>query len=50
MMVPASHRVASGLGKKLLNILEPLLGPVIKTALDTLEQTFPHGLNSSLAK
>ncbi|KAH1015165.1 hypothetical protein HUJ05_012934 [Dendroctonus ponderosae] len=50
MLVPASHRVASGLGKKLLNILEPLLGPVIKNALDTLEQTFPHGLNSSLAK
>ncbi|KAL1514100.1 hypothetical protein ABEB36_003418 [Hypothenemus hampei] len=50
MLVPASHRVASGLGKKLLPILEPLLSSVINKALERLEQSFPHGLNSSLSK
>ncbi|XP_050294665.1 ATPase family AAA domain-containing protein 2-like isoform X2 [Anthonomus grandis grandis] len=50
MLVPASHRVTSAVGKKLLPILEPLLGSDVKKALMFLEQSFPHGLNSALSK
>lgn len=50
MLVPASQRISSDLGKKLIPILEPLLRPTIKRALSTLEQSFPHGLNPALAK
>ncbi|CAH0551689.1 unnamed protein product [Brassicogethes aeneus] len=50
VLVPASHRQAQGLGKKLLPNLEPLLKVPLKSAFDSLKETFPHGANSALAK
>ncbi|KAF7283951.1 hypothetical protein GWI33_022776 [Rhynchophorus ferrugineus] len=50
MITPASHRVVSGLGKKLIPILQPILGSVIKDVLGVLETSFPHGFNPLLAK
>ncbi|XP_066152334.1 ATPase family AAA domain-containing protein 2-like isoform X2 [Euwallacea fornicatus] len=50
MLIPSSHRMSSGLGKKLIPILEPLLGCAIKSSLGALEQGFPHGLNTALSK
>ncbi|CAG9766232.1 unnamed protein product [Ceutorhynchus assimilis] len=50
MLVPSSYRVASGFGKKLLPILEPLLGNDMKKIFSHLEKSFPHGLNESLSK
>ncbi|XP_072379827.1 ATPase family AAA domain-containing protein 2-like isoform X1 [Diabrotica undecimpunctata] len=50
LLVPAQHRITQGLGRKLFPILEPLLQEPIKKCLDLLQQTFPHGLSTSLAK
>lgn len=50
MITPASHRVVSGLGKKLLPILEPFLAPILQKIMYILEQNFPHGFNPSLSK
>ncbi|XP_057664166.1 ATPase family AAA domain-containing protein 2-like isoform X2 [Diorhabda carinulata] len=50
LLIPASHRVTQGLGRKLFPILEPLLQETIKESLERLRRTFPHGLSTSLAK
>ncbi|CAH1164178.1 unnamed protein product [Phaedon cochleariae] len=50
LLVPASQRVAQGLGRKLFPVLEPLLQDSLKKSLSILEHTFPHGLSASLAK
>lgn len=50
LLVPASHRVTNGLGRKLFPILDPLLQEPLKKCLITLEPTFPHGFNAALAK
>ncbi|RZC39857.1 ATPase family AAA domain-containing protein 2-like, partial [Asbolus verrucosus] len=50
LLVPASHRVTQGLGRKLLLILEPLLSEALKNVFSMLEQTFPHALNPALSK
>ncbi|XP_074037213.1 ATPase family AAA domain-containing protein 2 isoform X2 [Leptinotarsa decemlineata] len=50
LLVPASHRVTQGLGRKLLPILEPVLQDPMKKSLSLLEQTFPHGLSATLSK
>ncbi|XP_044264400.1 ATPase family AAA domain-containing protein 2-like isoform X2 [Tribolium madens] len=50
LLVPASHRVTQGLGRKLLLILEPLLSEAVKNVFKMLEQTFPHALNPALSK
>ncbi|XP_064211854.1 ATPase family AAA domain-containing protein 2 isoform X3 [Tribolium castaneum] len=50
LLVPASHRVTQGLGRKLLVILEPLLSEAVKNVFKMLEQTFPHALNPALSK
>lgn len=49
-LVPAAHRVAYTMGRKLLPILVPLLKKPLKIAMDILEKTFPHGVNPVLAK
>ncbi|XP_018330905.1 ATPase family AAA domain-containing protein 2 [Agrilus planipennis] len=50
LLVPASHRIAQGVGRKLLPLLQPLLGEPLKNTLSVLQQTFPHGLNVELGK
>jgi hypothetical protein len=50
LLVPASHRVTQSLGRKLLLILEPLLGEAMENVFKILEQTFPHALNPALSK
>lgn len=50
LLVPASHRVAQGLGRKLMAIVEPVLRQPLLNILKILRQTFPHGLNPTLAK
>ncbi|KAJ8947870.1 hypothetical protein NQ318_010016 [Aromia moschata] len=50
LLVPATHRVSHGLGRKLLPILGPILNEPLQTTFSILEQTFPHGLSVSLSK
>lgn len=50
LLVPASHRITQGLGRKLFPILEPLLQDPIKKSFELLERSFPHGLSTALAK
>ncbi|XP_060536537.1 ATPase family AAA domain-containing protein 2-like isoform X2 [Cylas formicarius] len=50
LLVPASQRIAQGLGRKLLPILEPILQNTIRRALSVIEQSFPHGFNITLSK
>ncbi|XP_023313118.1 ATPase family AAA domain-containing protein 2 isoform X1 [Anoplophora glabripennis] len=50
LLVPATHRISQGLGRKLLPILEPILQRPLESTFSILEQTFPHGLNATLAK
>lgn len=50
LLVPASQRITQGLGRKLMPMLEPILQEPLDLALKYLKQTFPHGLNLSLAK
>lgn len=50
LLIPASHRITQGLGRKLLPILEPLLKETVRESLERLQRTFPHGLSTSLAK
>ncbi|XP_031352102.1 ATPase family AAA domain-containing protein 2-like isoform X3 [Photinus pyralis] len=50
LLVPASHRISNTLGKKLLPVLEPILGESFKNALSFLKESFPHGLDPVLAK
>ncbi|XP_063905378.1 ATPase family AAA domain-containing protein 2-like [Zophobas morio] len=50
LLVPASHRVTQGLGRKLLLMLEPLLSDAVKNVFEILAQSFPHALNPTLSK
>lgn len=49
-LVPAAHRVAYSMGRKLLPVLHPLLAAPLKSLMDRLEKNFPHGTNPLLAK
>lgn len=49
-LIPASHRIVEGVGKKLLPILEPLLGETMKSIFAILDNNFPHGVHPKLAK
>lgn len=49
-LIPASQRIRFDTGRKLLPVLKPLLEEPLINALKILEQSFPHGLNPSLAK
>ncbi|KAJ8925460.1 hypothetical protein NQ315_009294 [Exocentrus adspersus] len=50
LLVPATHRITQGLGRKLLPILHPILQKPLEKTFSLLEQTFPHGLSATLAK
>nr|CAH7737226.1 unnamed protein product [Callosobruchus chinensis] len=50
LLVPASHRVSQRLGRKLFPVLDPLLQDYLKKCLGIIQQSFPHGLDTSLAK
>lgn len=49
LLIPASHRVSQGLGRKLPAVLEPLLRKPLDTVLMLFRETFPHGLDPALA-
>lgn len=49
LLIPASHRVTQRLGRKLPPVLEPLLRKPLNTVLMLFKETFPHGLEPSLA-
>ncbi|KAK9880503.1 hypothetical protein WA026_011742 [Henosepilachna vigintioctopunctata] len=50
MLVPAAHRINQSISKKLLPILEPLLGEHMKNIFAQMENSFPHGVNPKLAR
>ncbi|KAF5301316.1 hypothetical protein FQA39_LY10714 [Lamprigera yunnana] len=50
LLVPAAHRITQTLGRKLMPILEPLVGQPLRYALNVLKKSFPHGLDPVLAK
>lgn len=50
LLVPASHRITQGLGRKLMTIIEPLLNNAVTQVFKMLEQMFPHAVNPALAK
>lgn len=49
LLVPAAHRVHQSLGRRLPKSLEPLLRKPLDTVLGLCKETFPHGLDPSLA-
>lgn len=49
LLIPASHRVTQGLGRKLPAVLEPLFKTAMDTVISLLKESFPHGLDPTLA-
>ncbi|XP_058809899.1 ATPase family AAA domain-containing protein 2-like [Phymastichus coffea] len=50
LLVPASHRVAPCVGKRLVPFIEPLLDVSLQELLVTVKKIFPHGIDQTLAK
>lgn len=46
-IIPAGQRVRGSVGKRLLSEVRPLLGRILNSALQSLANTFPHGLSPS---
>lgn len=49
-IVPASHRVTPGAGRKLSSFIEPLLKIPLDYAIRSLKESFPHGISRSVAR
>ncbi|XP_033610153.1 ATPase family AAA domain-containing protein 2 isoform X3 [Cryptotermes secundus] len=48
-IVPASHRVTPGAGRKLSSFIEPLLKKPLDYAVSSLKESFPHGMSRFVA-
>ncbi|PSN40096.1 hypothetical protein C0J52_13738 [Blattella germanica] len=48
-IVPASHRVTPGAGRKLSVFIEPLLKKPLDSAISSLKESFPQGMSRTLA-
>ncbi|XP_044745978.1 ATPase family AAA domain-containing protein 2 isoform X2 [Coccinella septempunctata] len=49
-IIPAAHRNNQSISRKLLPILDSLLGKYIKSIFDVLENVFPHGCHEELSR
>lgn len=49
-IIPAAHRNNQSVSRKLLPILEPLLGDYVERVFDVLQNVFPHGCYEELSR
>ena len=49
-IVPASHRVTPGAGRKLSGFIVPLLKKPFDYAINSLKESFPQGISRSVAR
>ena len=49
-IVPTSHRVTPGAGRKLSTFVEPLLKKFLDQGVSTLRENFPQGISRTLAR